>query len=73
MNYIKRLEEQNKSLKSEISEATQAIQEFRTFLLSSKFQGYDLDGTRKDWISTIDVEARLAYIQAMLPSSLGES
>ena len=62
MNYIKSLETKVKDLELQISNAKQEIQEFRSHLAGAKFTGIDLDGSRKDWISTSDVNARLLNI-----------
>lgn len=62
MNYIKRLESSLASSERNLENGEAAIQDFRRFLQSDKFQGIDLDGGRKDWISTKDVEERLRII-----------
>lgn len=62
MNYIKRLESSLACSERNLENGEAAIQEFRRFLQSDKFQGVDLDGGRKDWISTKDVEERLRII-----------
>jgi len=62
MNYIKRLENNLACSERKLENGEAAIQDFRRFLQSEKFQGIDLDGGRKDWISTKDVEERLRII-----------
>ena len=66
MNYIKRLQEETESFSSQINHADYAINDFRIFLQSSKFTGTDLDGSRKDYISTSDVMAQLQIIRNSL-------
>lgn len=66
MNYIKKLENTVFDRGSVILAADQEIREFMAHLNSSKFQGVDLDGTRKDWISTDDVRSRLQNILNLL-------
>ena len=47
---------------SEIAELRRKLQEFRTHLAGPKFQGVDDDGSRRDWISSGDVDYRLIEI-----------
>lgn len=62
MNYIKKLELTSNSQTNAIDSAKSEIYGIMYHLRSSKFQGEDLDGSRKDWISTKDVETRLQII-----------
>jgi len=66
MNYIKKLENTVFDRGSVILAADQEIREFMAHLNSAKFQGEDLDGSRKDWISTNDVRSRLQNILNLL-------
>lgn len=38
------------------------IRQFRAELLTPKFVGVDSDGSRKDWMSTKDIDSRLLEI-----------
>jgi hypothetical protein len=67
MNYITRLQQENADKQNVIRAARIEIEEFRLHLLSAKFQGLDVDGTRKDWIATGDVLRRLESIMQALP------
>ena len=62
MNYIKRLQGENKELAARLGQAEQELQEFRRFLCTSKFEGVDLDGSFKNWINTSDVHNHLNII-----------
>lgn len=62
MNYIKKLQQELNDLQTNNTNAETLIQEFRQHIRSDKFIGTDLDGSRKDWISTSDVEIRLQNI-----------
>ena len=62
MNYIKRLQGENKELKNRMEMAELELQEFRRFLCTSKFEGVDLDGSFKNWINTRDVHNHLNII-----------
>jgi len=66
MNYIKQLQEKNKSLQSQIDSAQTEINDFISFLHSDKFAGVDSAGERKDWISTADVLHKLMEIRSLL-------
>lgn len=58
MNYIKKIESDISSAHNAIHSALDELHQFRVFILTSpKFIGIDLDGERKDWISTGDVAA----------------
>lgn len=62
MNYIERLQTENKELKGQLEQIKSELDSFRIFLNSAKFQGFESDGSRKDWISTNDVQNRLKEI-----------
>lgn len=62
MNYIKKLESLSNSQINTIDAAKAEIYGIMYHLRSSKLTGEDLDGGRKDWISTKDVETRLQII-----------
>jgi len=60
MNYIKRLEAENKEAKRRLAKLEAEILEFRAYILTApKFTGVDIDGGRKDWISTSDLNTYL--------------
>lgn len=69
MNYIKSLQAENSKLKLAIQNTQKEINNFRLFLVSPKFSGVQSDGTRKDWISTGDLDKRLIEIQSTLNES----
>ncbi len=69
MNYIKSLQAENEKLKSAIHKTQSEINAFRLFLVSPKFSGVQTDGSRKDWISTGDLDKRLIEIQGELNES----
>lgn len=56
MNHIKRLQEENAEMREKLAALDQEIRGTLGFLTSPKFQGYESDGGRKDWISTGDVD-----------------
>lgn len=66
MNYIKELENTIYDRGSIILAADQEIRDFMAHLNSAKFQGEDLDGSRKDWILTNDIRSRLQTILNLL-------
>ena len=70
MNYIQQLKDENIALQCRLNTAYKAIEEFNTFLLSSKFTGIEANGTgagdRKDWIATGDVLYVMKGIQIEL-------
>ncbi len=55
MNHIHKLTAEVRKLQYVRTQYAGHINAFRIFLNSPKFQGVDLDGSRKDWISTTDV------------------
>ena len=70
MNYIQQLKDENIALQCRLNTAYKAIEEFNTFLLSSKFTGIEANGTgagdRRDWIATGDVLRIMNDIQTEL-------
>ncbi len=66
MNYIKQLKSDNFQLASQVNEADIAIHEFRKHLQINKYKGFEEDGSRKDWISTADVDIWLLRIRDSL-------
>ena len=66
MNYIKQLQAENAELRQALDAARDEIAAFRAHLHSAKFAGVESDGSRKDWIATADVFARLANINDAL-------
>lgn len=66
MNYINKLQVENQQLNARIRSVNEEINNFRAFLFSDKFQGYDKDGGRKDWIATTDVDAKMAALKFIL-------
>ena len=63
MNYIKQLQAEVKQLTSDRDDLRSGIKEFIGFVANSgKFNGTDLDGSRKDWIATHDTIQRLQNI-----------
>ena len=63
MNYIKQLETDVADLKHLQITRAERVQEFRQYLLSSKFDMIQRDGSRGDLIATSDVFNWLRYIE----------
>lgn len=63
MNYIHKLETEVLDLKHQQITRAERIQEFRQYLLSSKFDMIQSDGSRGDLIATSDVFNWLRYIE----------
>lgn len=63
MNVIQRLRADNAMLRTQVAAYADGFAALRAHLDSSKFKGADLDGERKDWISTEDVRRWLAVIE----------
>lgn len=55
MNYIKSLQAKVADLEQERAIAQADVDTFLAYLHSDKFKGSQIDGERKDWISTGDV------------------
>lgn len=62
MNHILRLQSENAELRAKLATAENLINRFRAELTTSKFQGVDLTGERKDWMSVKDIDTRLVNI-----------
>lgn len=60
MNYIKQLQADNAAAKNQANEILNDIIAFKAMLASPKFTGVESDGSRKDWISTGDVDRFLS-------------
>jgi len=73
MNHIHRLQAELASARAELRAKRNVLHEFHVHLLSPKFQGFDADGQRKDWIATSDVIAWLqTIIEAEAPDAPDE-
>ena len=68
MNYIKQLQAENAELKAQAATAQNAINDFRAYLMSSKFTGLDLDGSNKDYIHTHEVLSAMIVLRDHLQS-----
>lgn len=66
MNYIEKLQTENRALKGTIEKTNQEITDFLTHLRGEKFTGQQSDGSRKDWIATADVVTRLQELRFSL-------
>ena len=65
MHYSERLKEEANALRAIIAKHDEKLAQLICFLQTSpKFQGVDLDGSRKDWISTSDIVKKLQEIRA---------
>ena len=64
MNYIKRLERENEEAKRRLQEVQDACQHFRVYLSSPKFTGVDMNGDRKDWVSTKEIDDLMQSIHS---------
>ena len=69
-NYITQLKGITEEQKTRIGLAEKALVDFRCHLQSPKFKGVDLDGSRKDWIATNDVDSRICEILDILQGVL---
>lgn len=67
MNFINRLQQENRSLREQIDLAAREILDFKVFLESAKFLGVSPEGERMDWINIADVRSRLESINSLLP------
>lgn len=63
MNYISALQARAAEAERTVTDQDKRIDEFRVHLAGDKFQGFEADGSRKDWISTADAHRWLGYIQ----------
>lgn len=64
MNHIARLQSELAAAREQALAKDEALRAFRAHLASSKFCGFDCDGSRRDWIAVRDVDARLLEIIA---------
>jgi hypothetical protein len=71
-NYIIRLQGEATSAQTKIAATEQAIRAFRMHLQGEKFQGFEADGSRKDWIAVSDVLAWLTIIKDGAPEQPDE-
>jgi hypothetical protein len=65
MNYINRLEQENKDLKRVLGQINNELSLFLDYLHSPKFTGIESDGGRKDWISTTEVVHKLFELRSL--------
>ena len=72
-NYIIRLQGEAISAQAKNVATEQAIQAFRMHLQGEKFQGFEPDGSRKDWIAVSDVLAWLTIIKDAALEQLNEN
>jgi hypothetical protein len=63
MNYITVLRQRIAEMEAEEAERNKRFDEFRAHLSGSKFQGFDTDGERRDWIATGDTSRWISYVQ----------
>ena len=64
MNYITRLQSELAEMQDQLQAKGEALRAFRAHIASEKFCGFDVDGSRRDWIAVRDVDARLLEIIA---------
>lgn len=65
MNYIHKLQAENKELKRANQQIDYALVGFLQYLQSAKFTGTE-GGERKDWISTGEVERFITHLRGEL-------
>jgi len=69
MNYIKQLQKENTEMRDAILATDRELLEFKRFLMTDKFNGIcPIDGSRKDWMSTMDIHAKLESLRDTLYS-----
>ena len=56
MNHIQRITQENAKLRLALEDISSKIGQFRSYLASPKFTGHESDGSRKDWISTGELD-----------------
>lgn len=66
MNYIQKLQEENKEKGQRLAKIQRELNDFLVFLHSPKFVGVESDGGRKDWISTGDAINKLKEIRDLV-------
>ena len=64
MNHIHRLQRERDEALAELRGREEALHAFRAHLHTPKFQGFDSDGTRRDWIAVNDVLNWLRFIES---------
>lgn len=64
MNYIMALRQRAAEAEKEEQAINARIDEFRAHLAGPKFQGFDSDGERRDWIATSDAIRWISYIKS---------
>ena len=70
MNHIKRLQQDNAEQLKQMADVCNELNEFISFLSSSKFQGTcPQDGSNNDWIRTGEVQDMLVKIKNMMLSN----
>jgi hypothetical protein len=74
VNHIHRLQNQLDAARAELRAKGEILRAFQVHLMSEKFQGYETDGQRKDWIATADARAWIqSVIDAETPSESQEA
>lgn len=68
MNYIQRLEKENRELRDSLKAINAQVLWMYSHLTSEKFQGFEPNGDRRDWIATRDV---LNHIEPVHILSMG--
>lgn len=63
MNHIHALQARLADAERAVTDQDKRIDEFRVHLAGAKFQGFEHDGSRKDYIGAADVHRWLGYIQ----------
>ncbi len=63
MNHIHRLQRERDDALEKLRSRDDAVRLFRAHLCGAKFQGFDPDGARRDWIAISDVFAWLRVIE----------
>ena len=67
MNYIKQLQKENAEMQAAILATDSELLEFKRFLMTDKFNGVcPIDGSRKDWMSTMDIHTKLESLRNTL-------
>jgi len=54
---------ENRALKSYLREIEDNLNDFMVFLNSSKFQGFESDGSRKDWMAISDIQTKMQELR----------
>ena len=64
MNHIHRLQRERDEALAGLRGREEALHAFRAHLHTPKFQGFDSDGARRDWIAVNDVLNWLRFIES---------